>query len=107
MRALTLVKQPHSRQRTPVWCSQAAHVCRRCWWTEGVTVLSPEPRNRAIDLAAEKAMRSKLGLPVAGCATGAVEKPERIEPLIKSSNAVDGLPAKIPGPSSAPAAPLR
>ena len=45
IQALALVKQPQSRQRTPVWCSQAAHRRRRLSCISGETVFNPEPRN--------------------------------------------------------------
>jgi hypothetical protein len=61
MYALTWVKQPHNRQRSPVWCSQAAQVRKCSCNVVAGTVLSPEATNLAIALVAEIAMRNTPG----------------------------------------------
>jgi len=59
--ALALVKQPHTRQRSPVCCSQLAQIPRRCRWVSTGTALNPVPTEWASAFAAEKAMRSSPG----------------------------------------------
>src|SRR5262249_12462737 len=60
-RALAPVKQPQTLQRRPVWCSQAVQTLRRCWCTAWGTVRRPDFTNLAIDLALDRAIRSRPG----------------------------------------------
>src|SRR5947207_1404685 len=54
--ALMLVKQPHSLQRTPVWCRQLPHISRRFWRSSEAAIFIPDDRNWPSDLAAENAI---------------------------------------------------
>ena len=79
MLALSLVKQPHTLHRKPVWCSQEAQVSSRRCPTPGETVLAPEATNLASEVTADMAMRSRPG-PPAGC-FGAGAGPTGAAPL--------------------------
>ena len=73
-RALACVKQPHKRQRRPVWCRQASQVLRRRCRVDGGTVFSPDPTNFAAAVAAETAMRSNPGPFLVGAAEALITK---------------------------------
>jgi hypothetical protein len=53
----TFVKQPHSRQRMPVWCGQAAQVSRRCWKVAAPAVLLPALADCVVACTALRAAR--------------------------------------------------
>jgi hypothetical protein len=61
MRAFASVKQPQTRHRNPVWCSQVRQVAWRASRTSAGVVFNPEATNAAIARVAEIAILSRPG----------------------------------------------